>query len=289
MKRFSRCLHHRHGRSYLLLAAILITFAAAGFAQAETAEPQQAVPGAAVSDASPDPAAVPREAAGERKDDDWKEDAEESAQVPPSIADPWEPFNRAMYQFNDKLYFWALKPVAQGYKAVVPEEARLGVKNVFTNLGFPIRFVNCVLQAEFKGATIEVGRFVINTVFGIGGLFDAASAEGMNLPKQERDFGQTLGRYGIGQGIYLHWPIIGPSSPRDTVGFAGDFVLYPTILMNFDWAWAGVVTLSKVNDTSFRLGDYEALKEAAIDPYVATRDAYVQYRENKIKKAGETK
>ena len=271
---------------YLMLAAILVVLAMGGFAHAATSGPQAAVPGAAVNTATSDQATVQKETtAGDQDDDDWKEDAEESVQAPPAIADPLEPFNRAMYHFNDKLYFWALKPAAQGYKAVIPEEARLGVKNIFTNLGFPIRFVNCLLQAEFGGATTELGRFVINTVWGVGGLFDAASAEGINLPKQERDFGQTLGRYGIGQGIYINWPILGPSSPRDTVGFAGDFVLYPTILMNFDWTWAGVVTLSKVNDASFRIGDYEALKEAAIDPYVAMRDAYVQYRANKIKNA----
>ena len=86
------------------------------------------------------------------------------------IADPLEPFNRAMFHFNDKLYFWVLKPVAQGYNKVVPEPARVGVKNFFSNLGFPIRFVSRLLQADFKGAAAEFGRFAVNTLWGVGGF-----------------------------------------------------------------------------------------------------------------------
>ena len=200
------------------------------------------------------------------------------------IADPLEPFNRAMYHFNDKLYFWVLKPVAQGYKAVVPEVARIGVGNFFTNIAFPIRFVNCLLQANFKGATIEVGRFVLNTLGGMGGFLDPASHEDVGLAMQDEDFGQTLGVYGVGQGFYIVWPILGPSSPRDTLGTVGDYFTHP--LFYYDGPWLipwGLWAYDKVNDTSLRIGDYESLKEAAIDPYVALRDAYVQYRLNKVK------
>lgn len=203
------------------------------------------------------------------------------------IADPLEPFNRAMYHFNDKLYFWLLKPVAQGYQKVVPEVARIGVSNFFTNLAFPVRFVNSLLQADFSGATTEVGRFLLNTLCGMGGLFDPASHEEINLAKQERDLGQTLGSYGLGQGIFINWPILGPSSPRDTVGMVGDLFLHPLTYLNNPW-YAGTAAkgYGKVNDASFKIGDYESLKEAAIDPYVAIRDAYVQYRMNRVKKAG---
>ena len=203
------------------------------------------------------------------------------------IADPLEPFNRAMYHFNDKLYFWVLKPVAQGYKAVVPEVARIGVGNFFTNIAFPIRFVNCLLQANFKGATIEVGRFVLNTLGGIGGLLDPASREDVGLPKQDEDFGQTLGVYGVGQGFFINWPILGPSSPRDTLGTVGDYFTHPFFFYDGPWliTWE-LRAFEKVNDTSLRIGDYESLKEAAIDPYVAIRDAYVQYRLNKVKEKG---
>ena len=205
------------------------------------------------------------------------------------IADPLEPFNRAMYHFNDKLYFWVLKPVAQGYRTVVPEAARVGVSNFFANLAFPIRFVNCLLQANFEGAAAELGRFTVNTLWGIGGILDPASSKDINLSKQDGDFGQTLGAYGIGQGFYINWPIFGPSSPRDTVGLVGDAFLTPSNYLSPWYAGAGIWVYDRVNDTSLKIGDYESLKEAAIDPYVAIRDAYVQYRLKKVnRKGGET-
>ncbi|MDP1991307.1 MAG: VacJ family lipoprotein [Syntrophales bacterium] len=211
---------------------------------------------------------------------------EEGEQEKVEIADPLEPFNRAMYHFNDKLYFWVLKPVAQGYRKVVPEEARVGVSNFFANITFPIRFVNCLLQANFRGAASELGRFVINTIWGIGGLLDAASIPGIGLSKQDEDFGQTLGVYGLGQGLYINWPIFGPSSPRDTVGLAGDFFLHPFYFLAPWDVSLGIRAYERVNDTSLSIGDYESLKEAAIDPYVAIRDAYVQYRHKKVKDRG---
>lgn len=201
------------------------------------------------------------------------------------IADPLEPFNRAMYHFNDKLYFWVLKPVAQGYQKVVPEVVRIGVSNFFTNLAFPIRFGNSLLQADFNGATTELGRFLLNTLCGIGGLFDPASHEEINLAKQERDLAQTLGSYGLGQGIFINWPILGPSSPRDTAGLVGDLFLHPLTYINPWYAGTAIKGSGKVNDASFRIGDYESLKDAAIDPYVAIRDAYVQYRAHRVKEA----
>ncbi len=199
-----------------------------------------------------------------------------------TIADPLEPFNRAMFQFNDKLYFWALKPVSQGYNRVMPEKARIGVKNFFSNLGFPVRFVSCLFQADFSGAAAELGRFAVNTIWGVGGLLDPSSSEQLNLPKGDADIGQTLGTYGVGQGFYLVWPVLGPSSARDSVGIVGDFFLYPVSYIRPWYAWLGVRTYEEVNDTSLRIGDYESLKEAAIDPYVALRDAYRQYREKKV-------
>ena len=212
------------------------------------------------------------------------EKVSEEAKV--EIADPLEPFNRAMYHFNDKLYFWVLKPVAQGYRKVVPETARVGVSNFFANLAFPIRFVNCLLQANFEGAAAELGRFTVNTLWGIGGILDPASSKDISLSKQDEDFGQTLGAYGIGQGFYINWPIFGPSSPRDTVGLLGDTLLRPYTYLSPWYAGAGVWTYDKVNDTSLNIGDYESLKEAAIDPYVAIRDAYVQYRLKKVNRKG---
>ena len=210
------------------------------------------------------------------EDDTFKEERIE-------IADPIEPFNRVMYHFNDKLYFWALKPVAQGYKAVVPEPARISVKNFFFNLGFPARFVSCLLQADFSGAAGEFGRFGINTIWGVGGLLDPSSDKELDLQKQETDLGQTLGVYGVGHGFYIVWPVLGPSSPRDSVDIAGDYFLYPVSYVYPWYAGMGVRSHEIVNSTSLRIGDYESLKEAAIDPYVAVRDAYIQYRQKKVK------
>jgi phospholipid-binding lipoprotein MlaA len=202
------------------------------------------------------------------------------------IADPLEPFNRAMYHFNDKLYFWLLKPVAQGYGKVIPEDARVGVSNFFANLAFPIRFVNCLLQANFEGAAAELGRFTVNTLWGVGGLLDPASSKDINLSKQDEDFGQTLGSYGLGQGIFITWPLFGPSSLRDTVGQVGDGFLAPTTYLSPWYAGAGTRMYDRVNDTSLKIGDYESLKEAAIDPYLAIRDAYVQHRLKKVNRKG---
>jgi phospholipid-binding lipoprotein MlaA len=211
---------------------------------------------------------------------------EEGEEVKVGITDPLEPFNRAMYHFNDKLYFWVLKPLAQGYRAVVPEVVRIGVGNLFANSTFPIRFVNCLLQANFTGAGSELGRFVINILWGIGGLLDIASHPDIHLAKYDEDFGQTLGVFGLGTGFFINWPVLGPSSPRDTLGLIGDFFLYPsTYLVPWD-IWLGIRVYEEVNDTSLSIGDYESLKEAAIDPYVAIRDAYFQYRLKKVEDKG---
>jgi len=209
-----------------------------------------------------------------------------SEEAKDEIADPLEPFNRAMYHFNDKLYFWVLKPVAQGYRKVVPEAARVCVSNFFANLAFPIRFVNCLLQANFEGAASELGRFTVNTLWGIGGILDPASSKDINLSKRDEDFGQTLGVYGLGQGFFIYWPLFGPSSPRDTVGLIGDTFLNPYSYLSPWYASTGTWVYEKMNDTSLKIGDYESLKGAAIDPYVAIRDAYVQYRLKKINRKG---
>ena len=210
-----------------------------------------------------------------------KGEEEEIATIP----DPLESFNRAMYHFNDKLYFWALKPVAQGYNKVVPEGPRVSVKNFFSNLRFPVRFLSCLLQVDSKGAATELGRFAVNTIWGVGGLLDPSSSNGLNIPKKNADFGQTLGIYGVGQGFYIVWPILGPSSARDSIDIAGDYFLYPVSYISPWYAGLGVRAYEEVNDTSLRIGDYESLKEVAIDPYVALRDAYAQYRQKMVEAA----
>ena len=209
---------------------------------------------------------------------------EDDKDLPPlkTIADPIEPINRAFFYFNDKLYFWLLKPVARGYGFILPQSVRIGVRNFFDNLGFPIRFVNCVLQGKFEGAGREANRFLVNTTGGLLGLFDVAE-EKMGINEQDEDFGQTLGFYGLGPGFYINWPILGPSSLTDTVGIVGDIPLDPVSYTGETFIALPVRSFDLVNRTSLTIGEYEDLKRAALDPYVAMRDAYYQFRQNKIK------
>jgi phospholipid-binding lipoprotein MlaA len=197
------------------------------------------------------------------------------------IADPIYYWNKGMYHFNDKFYFWLLKPVARGYKWAVPELVRTGVSNFFYNLRFPIRFVSSLLQAKGGAAVGEVGRFVVNTTAGIAGFRDVAKAH-PKLDPSEEDLGQTFGMWGIGNGFYIVWPFIGSSTLRDSVGLVGDRFLDPVSYVDPREAALAITAGDKVNETSFRIGDYEALKEAAIDPYISIRDAYVQHRKKKV-------
>jgi phospholipid-binding lipoprotein MlaA len=198
------------------------------------------------------------------------------------VADPFSPWNRAMFHFNDRLYFWVLKPIARGYRAVIPSLVRSSVKNFFHNLTTPIRMVSCILQGKGRDASTEFGRFLINSTAGLLGIDDPAK-RWFNLDPKEEDLGQAFGTYGIGNGFYIVWPILGSSTLRDSVGMIGDWFLNPVSYVDPQEAYLKITALETVNETSFRIGDYESLKEAAIDPYVAVRDAYIQYRNKKVK------
>lgn len=198
-----------------------------------------------------------------------------------TVPDPLEPLNRAFFEFNDKVYFWVLKPVATGYKTVVPEEVRVCIRNFFTNLAFPVRFANNVFQGKFFGAFEETCAFLVNSTVGLGGLADIATA--VDLKRHEEDLGQTLAVYGSGPAFYINWPFFGPSTLRDTVGTVGDAFLDPLSYLGDYWYAPGARVFNVVNETSLRIGDYESLKKAALDPYVALRDAYYQNRLSKIK------
>jgi phospholipid-binding lipoprotein MlaA len=221
----------------------------------------------------------------EDSDDDLTdpfEDEDDTDDVPPlkTIADPFEPINRAFFHFNDKLYFWLLKPVARGYRYIFPQSVRIGVRNFFDNLGFPIRFVNCLLQGKFDGAGFETQRFLINSLSTLG--FKDVATDNMGIKEYDEDFGQTLGFYGLGPGFYMNWPILGPSSLTDTLGILGDIPLDPVSYTGETFIALPVRSLDLVNRTSLTIGEYEDLKRASLDPYVAMRDAYYQFRQNKI-------
>jgi phospholipid-binding lipoprotein MlaA len=206
-----------------------------------------------------------------------------SPPAPKPIPDPLETLNRVLFHFNDRLYFWVLKPIATGYEKLVPQPLRVGVRNFFSNLATPIRAVSCLLQGKIKKLGTELTRFVVNTTFGVLGFGDPAK-EVFHMEKQEEDLGQTLGYHGAGPGFYIHWPVLGPSSLRDTVGMAGDAFLDPiNYLVGPTKYNAAVKGFRHVNETSLTIGEYEDLKASALDPYISLKDAYHQYRQNKVK------
>ena len=214
------------------------------------------------------------------EDDTWEEEWDEVE----TIADPLEPLNRLFFHFNDKLYYWVLKPVAKVYSGVLPEELRISVGNFFDNLLSPGRAANSLLQGEVKDSAVEITRFVLNSTAGIMGFGDFAR-DVLELRSSEEDTGQTLGYYGLGGIFYIVWPFLGPSNLRDSLGKIGDAYMHPMILLDADWELTvGLWTLDRVNYTSLTLGDYELFTETALDPYVAVKDAYQQYREGQIKK-----
>jgi phospholipid-binding lipoprotein MlaA len=215
----------------------------------------------------------------------FDEEYEGAEQMPPETAnDPLEPLNRFFFNFNDKLYFWAIKPASQVYAAVLPVDIRMVIRNAFNNIQAPVRIVNNFLQGKVKNSGIELTRFVINSTAGIAGLVDSAKKD-FGIEQKEEDLGQTFGFYGAGEGVFICWPILGASNLRDTVGMAGDAFLNPVnyLFASNGYAAAGIKTGEKVNETSLTLGDYERFKEAAVDPYVSMRQAYRQSRDNKIK------
>lgn len=154
-----------------------------------------------------------------------------------------------------------------------------------------MRFVNCLLQGKGKAAEAEFGRFVVNTTAGFLGFVNIVEDKPQFNPHQE-DFGQTLAKYKVGNGFYIVWPVFGPSTLRDTVGSIGDWALNPFAFMQIVNVNAGALTsgttnvaiygVRTINTTSFHIGDYEALKNAALDPYEAFRNAYIQNRNSKI-------
>ena len=194
--------------------------------------------------------------------------------------DPLEPFNRGVYQFNDAVDKAVIKPVAQGYKEILPQPVRTGVGNFFSNLDDVLVLLNDLLQFKLTQAVSDLNRIVWNTTLGIGGLFDVSSKLG--LEKHNEDFGQTLGHWGVGDGPYLMLPILWPSSFRDTAGRVVDWQ-FDLVTNYHDVPVRNTATVVNIEDTrSRRLGASEILDEAAIDPYVFVRDAYLQRRRSLV-------
>lgn len=197
------------------------------------------------------------------------------------IADPLEKVNRGIFWFNDKLYFYFLKPVARAYR-IVPEPGRVAINRFFSNLNTPPRFANALLQLKVEVAATELGRFMLNTTLGLGGFFDPAKESGIN--KKEEDFGQTLGYYGLGHGCYLVLPFLGSSSLRDGAGYAVDRFFDPLTYLLNHWQKLGATSVETINKVSLDKETYESIKKESLDPYLFIRTAYAQWREGLIKK-----
>jgi phospholipid-binding lipoprotein MlaA len=199
-----------------------------------------------------------------------------------SVSDPLEPVNRVFFEFNDKLYFWVLKPVNKGYSTVVPPDIRQCIGNFFDNLASPVSFLNNVLQGRFKDAWVVVSRFFINTTLGVYGFGDVAATD-FNIVPKPADFGQTLGVWGVGEGVYICLPVFGPSNIRDSVGLAADFTTHPTSFMNMNLTERSAYYMSnRINTMSLSPDVYEELIKYSLDPYIAARQAFHEYRQEKI-------
>lgn len=194
--------------------------------------------------------------------------------------DPWEGFNRAMYGFNETVDGTILKPAAQGYNYFMPDFASKGVSNFFSNLDDVVVVFNDILQLKLEQAAKDSARVLFNSTIGLFGLIDVASH--MDLPKHDEDFGQTLGYWGVGTGPYLVLPFFGPSNPRDTVGLVADAYVNPQNDITPRETRTALTILDVVDTRAGLLSASRVLDEAALDPYLFVRDAYLQRRENLV-------
>jgi len=216
-------------------------------------------------------------------DDEWDE-YDDSL-----VDDPYKKYNKFMFNINDKIYRNVFTPLAKGYDFLIPRRAQSSLNNVILFASTPKRFFNNLFQKKPKAAFIEFERLLINATLGIGGLFDPADRI-FHLKRHSEDFGQTLAHYGAGAGPYFIWPIIGPSTRRDTIGTVIDNAFSP-----FFWfaiydvepedGFRAFIATKRVNNYSYTVRDgYKRITDNAIDPYIALRNAYIQNRNKNIKK-----
>ena len=200
-------------------------------------------------------------------------------------SDPLEPLNRAIFSFNLGLDKALLRPLAAAYNTVLPDPVRDGVRNFLSNLRTPIVLANDVLQGEIGRASDTVGRFLLNSTLGVGGLFDIASDLGFKF--HDEDFGQTLAMWGIGEGPYLMLPFLGPSNPRDAIGLAGEYFADPVVIWtnNTDREWILYTRtgVDAVDRRSRNVKTLEELERTSLDFYAAVRSLYRQRRLDEIR------
>lgn len=199
--------------------------------------------------------------------------------------DPWEGFNRSMFWFNEKADIYVLRPVAVGWDWMMPDLVQTGLRNMYANYGMPVSFLNNLLQAKPLEATRHLGRFLLNTTLGVGGLL--TPADSLDLDPRQEDFGQTLGYWGVPPGPYLVLPFIGPGSPRHTAGRAADSASQP---VNYFVPWyvtAGIAAPNVINTRARFIEEIDENRRSAVDFYVFQRNAYTSYRKNLVEDAEE--
>jgi phospholipid-binding lipoprotein MlaA len=198
--------------------------------------------------------------------------------------DPYESFNRQMFQLNEKMDKYVALPAAKAYVAVVPAPARDGVHNALDNLGSPVTLANDILQGKAQHAVQTIGRVVVNSTIGIGGLVDVASP--MGIPAHNADFGETLALYGVGEGPYLVLPLTGPSNPRDAVGSLVDLAFDPLTYIGMrekGWWTAGRRVADILDERSRNIDTLDELRRSSVDLYATLRSLYRQHRQAEIR------
>ena len=215
--------------------------------------------------------------------------------------DPWEPLNTKVFEFNRQVDRWVLKPVAQGYNKVVPNPVQIGISNLFYNMRFPSRLINNLAQGKLSGAGTEVGRFLLNSSFGLGGLVDVAKY--MDITTPEEDTGQTLGYYGVKPGPYVILPFLPPFTLRDLVGYVGDIALnpinwlvfpiievngIPSLVAHHNRTTSSIAQIGGrveeiLNERSLNLEKFQGVEEATLDLYTAVKNAHLQKRRKQIR------
>lgn len=199
----------------------------------------------------------------------------------PPAYDPWEKYNRKVHRFNDVVDRGIARPLAHGYVKVVPRFARTGVSNFFSNLRSPLTMTNQLLQGRPGDAWDTLGRFLMNSTLGVGGLFDPASKA--MVARRNEDFGQTLGAWGWRRSRYVELPFFGPRTVRDVLGLAGDMPLSPIRTIESDKVRIGLQGLQLV-DARTQLMALDDIRDSAVDEYALTRDAWLQRRSYQIER-----
>ncbi|HEY6515160.1 MAG TPA: VacJ family lipoprotein [Steroidobacteraceae bacterium] len=205
------------------------------------------------------------------------------ATVPPAERnprDPWQRVNRGVYKFNDAVDHAVVTPVARTYVRVLPQTIRTGITNFFNNVTYPDVIVNALLQGQLEPFARDTGRLVVNTTLGIGGILDPASRMGLGL--EERDFGQTFGKWGIPSGPFLVLPFVGPSDVRDGLGRLPDAYAEPWVYIQNPYWEYGTLLVYEV-DIRASVLPLTDMAQKTYDPYAFERNAYLQHRDFMVK------